>query len=142
MTTDARHYLLKGTLAWLPLPVLAVANAALRELALLPLLGAKLAQPLSGLTLIAIIALYSLVIFRRVLPGAGGVAAWLLGFVWLALTLFFEYALIAASHDRALARLAEILSPGAVSEGNLFAIALLVVLIAPRLFHNPQPRPR
>jgi len=35
--------MLRGTLAWLPLPVLAVANAALRELVLLPLLGASLA---------------------------------------------------------------------------------------------------
>lgn len=142
MTTDARHYLLRGALAWLPLPVLAVANAALRELVLLPLLGANLAQPLSGLSLIAIIMLYSFVLFTRMIAGAGGAAAWLLGLIWLALTLVFEYALIAASHDRPLARLAEILSPGAVGEGNLFAIALLGVLIAPRLFHNPQPEPR
>lgn len=136
MTAQARHYLLKGTLAWLPLPVLAVANAALRELALLPLLGAELAQPLSGLTLIAIIALYSFVVFRRAVAGAGAGAAWLLGLIWAGLTLAFEYALIAASHDQPLTRLAETLSPTAIGAGNLFVLAVIFLALAPRLFHR------
>jgi hypothetical protein len=140
MTTSARQYLLRGTLAWLPLPVLAVANAALRELALLPLLGAKLAQPLSGLTLIALIGLYSFVIFRKVIAGAGPGVAWLLGLIWAGLTLAFEYALMAAAHELPLARLADTLSPSAVSEGNLFVLAVIFLALSPRLFNRDAPQ--
>jgi len=136
MDKSARDYVFQGTLAWLPLPVLAVANAALRELALLPLLGAKLAQLLSGLSLIAIITLYSFAIFRRAIAGAGHGAAWLLGLIWAGLTLIFEYALIAASHEHPFARLAETLSPSAVSGGNLFVLAVIFLALAPRLFHR------
>ncbi len=136
MTASARQYLLRGTAAWLPLPVLAVANAALRELVLLPLLGASLAQPLSGLTLIAIIGLYSLIIFRQAIAGAGTGAAWLLGLIWAGLTLIFEYALMAAAHELPLARLTETLSPSAVSRGNLFVLAVIFLALAPRFFHR------
>lgn len=142
MTTDAKLYLLKGTLAWLPLPVLAVANAAMRELALLPLLGVDLAQPLSGITLIAIISLYSFAVFRQAIADAGHNAAWLLGLIWAGLTLTFEYALIAASHDRPLARLAETLSPSAVGGGNLFVVAIIFLALAPRLFHHSRSKAR
>lgn len=136
MTGSARDYLLWGTLAWLPMPVLAVANAALRETVLLPLLGVKSALSLSGVTLIAILAVYAFAVFRLGLPSAGRAAAWLLGIVWAGLTLAFEYALIAASQDRPLARLAETLSPAALSEGNLFVLAVMLLALAPRLFHR------
>ncbi len=140
MTRSARGYLLRGALAWLALPVLAVANAALRELALLPMLGPELAQPLSGLMLIAIIALYSFALFRRAIVSAGRAAAWLLGAIWAGLTLIFEYALISASHQQPLTRLAETLSPSAVAGGNLFALAVILLALAPRLFHRKPAR--
>ncbi len=132
----AGGYLLYGTLAWLPMPAIAVANAALRELALQPAFGAA-AQPLSGVTLAALLALYAFVIFRRVIGGASRSAAWLLGIIWAALTLGFEYALIASLQPEPLARLLETLSPAAVAQGNLFAFAVLVVLLAPPLFTRP-----
>lgn len=133
------RFLIRGTLAWLPMPVIAVANAALREIALQPVFGAA-AQPLSGLTLAALLALYSFVMLHRVLGSAPRPAAWLLGVIWTALTLAFEYTLIAAQHANPLAGLLDALSPSAISAGNLFALAVLVVLLAPPLF-TPRPAP-
>lgn len=130
-------YLLRGALAWLPLPVIAVANAALRELVLQPAFGA-VAQPLSGATLAAFLALYAFVMFRRVIGGGARRAAWLLGVIWAALTLGFEYALIASQQPAPLTRLFETLSPATIAEGNLFALAVLTVLLAPPLFTRPR----
>lgn len=129
-------YLLRGALAWLPMPFIAVANAALRELLFQPAFGAA-AQPLSGVTLAALLALYAFVIFRRVIGGAPRWAAWLLGIIWAALTLGFEYALIASQQPEPSARLLDTLSPEAIAQGNLFALAVLVVLLAPPLFTRP-----
>jgi len=61
----------------------------------------------------------------------------LLGLIWAALTLAFEYALIAAESDKPLDRLIETLSPTAIAGGNLFALAVLVVLLTPPLVNRP-----
>ncbi len=134
---NTRRYLLYGVLAWGPMPALAVLNAGLREFVVQPVLGLAVAQPLSGVTLVLLLALYAAMIFRRTLGGAVRWATWLLGVIWAALTLAFEYALIAASQDRPVNRLMEALSPAAVSDGNLFALVVLFVLAAPRLFTRP-----
>jgi len=126
----AGGYLLYGTLAWLPMPVIAVGNAGLRELVLQPAFGAA-AQPLSGLTLVASLAIYAFVMVRRLIGGATAWASWLLGLIWGALTLGFEYALIASASAQPLDCLIETLSPAAIADGNLFALAVLVVLLTP-----------
>lgn len=131
--TGKRAYLLRGALAWLPMPAIAIGNAALRELVLQPVLGAA-AQPLSGVTLAAFLAVYAFVMFQHVIGGAARWTAWLLGVIWAALTLGFEYALIASQHPEPIARLFGTLSPATIAQGNLFALAVLTVLLAPPLF--------
>jgi len=142
MADATRRYLITGALAWLPMPVLAIVNAALRELVLQPWLGETLAQPLSGVTLVATLAVYAGVVFRRAVTGARAGAAWVLGLIWAGLTLIFEYALLATSQDAPLAKLAHALSPAAIQAGNLFALAVIFVLFAPRLFRRPAPAKR
>jgi len=127
-------YLLGGALAWLPMPVLAVLNAGLREMMLQPAFGPEVAQPASGLTLIAILALYSFALFRWVIGAGHTASAWLLGAIWAGLTLAFEYALIAASNDQPFAALIDTFSPQTLAQGNLFALAVMFVLVAPPLF--------
>lgn len=136
MRRGSGDYLLYGTLAWLPMPVLAVVNASLRELAMLPLLGADWAQPLSGVTLIMLLAVYCAVVFRKFLPSMPVRAAWLLGVIWAGLTLLFEYVLIAATQARPMDQLLSTLSPSAVAHGNLFVLAVAFLLLAPRLFRG------
>jgi len=137
MMRGSGGYLARGALAWLLMPVIAVANAALRELVLQPVFGAA-AQPLSGLILLALLAIYAFVALRRVIGGAARRTAWLLGAIWAGLTLLFETALIWASADRPLQRLGETLSPEAIAGGNLFALAVVLVLLVPPLFTGPR----
>ena len=80
----------KFILFWLPLPVIGILNGALREMAFKKHLGELAAHQVSTLTLIALIFAYGLLI-KRYLPLATAADAFLCGFVWLALTLFFEF---------------------------------------------------
>jgi len=54
-------------MAWLPMPVLALANAGLREIALQPALGPAIAQPLSGVTLSALLTFYAAIVIRNII---------------------------------------------------------------------------
>ncbi|MFW6024473.1 MAG: hypothetical protein ACOC8P_02525 [Dichotomicrobium sp.] len=125
-----------GTLAWLPMPILAVVNASLREMVMRPMLGADWAQPVSGVTLIALLAVYCAVVFRKFLANGPVWAAWLLGVIWAGLTLLFEYLLFAATQAQPMERLLTTLSPSAVAHGNLFVVAVAFLVLAPRLFHR------
>lgn len=140
---DMRHgsgeYLLYGTLAWLPMPALAVVNASLREMVMLPLLGADWALPLSGLALIALLAAYCAAVLRKFLPSSLIRTAWLLGAIWAGLTPLFEYVLIAATQAQPMGQLLATLSPSAVAEGNLFVLAVAFLLLAPCLFRRTSP---
>jgi len=126
-------------MAWLPMPVLALANAGLREMALQPALGPAIAQPLSGVTLSALLTFYAAIVIRNIIGPAPRWTAWLLGLLWAGLTLAFEYAMIAASQERPLQALAQTLSPSAVAGGNLFAVVALVLFVTPALF-TPRRR--
>src|SRR5690348_17268316 len=78
-------------LAWLVMALLAVANGALRESAFKRLPELR-AHQLSTLTAsIAIGAFIAGVV--RVWPPASAAQAWEIGFLWLALTLAFEFGL-------------------------------------------------
>ncbi|MFP4538394.1 MAG: hypothetical protein ACLFPA_08840 [Dichotomicrobium sp.] len=125
-----------GTLAWLPMPILAVVNASLREMVMRPLLGADWALPLSGFTLIALLAVYCAAVLRKFLPSSAIRTTWLLGAIWAGLTLLFEYLLFAATQAQPMERLLTTLSPSAVAHGNLFVVAVAFLVLAPRLFHR------
>lgn len=80
----------KYILFWLPMPVLGILNGALREMVFKKHLGELAAHQLSTLSLIALIFVYGLLI-KRYLPLATPADAVVCGFIWLALTLFFEF---------------------------------------------------
>ncbi|MBK7937317.1 MAG: hypothetical protein IPJ82_09600 [Lewinellaceae bacterium] len=77
-------------LFWLPMPVIGVLNGALRELVFKKYLGELPAHQVSTLTLIALIFVYGLLI-KRFLPLTNTSEALMCSFVWVALTLFFEF---------------------------------------------------
>ncbi len=76
--------------AWLILVILAVLNGALREALLVPSLGPRIAVPLSGLLLSALIFLAALAVFPF-LGIASSSRAWQAGMLWLVLTVAFEF---------------------------------------------------
>jgi len=134
-----RRYFVRGLLAWLPMPLIAMANAAVREGVLQPWLGTDMAQPASGLSLIALLGIYTFLVLRRATPGGARWAAWTLGAAWAALTLAFEFALITVSSPAPLSHFTRVLSPGAVAEGNLFVLAVVFLALAPALLGPRGP---
>ncbi len=120
----------KALLMWLVLLVLAFLNGTLRELVLAPLLGAA-ALPLSGVTAILAFGIAIGLFVRRVRPGVGEAVA--IALVWLPLTLALELALILAQ-GRPASAMADVFTWQAIADGNLFAVLVGFMALAPVAF--------
>lgn len=123
--------LIAPLLMWCALFALAAANGALREFVLTSWLG-DAAQPVSGIILIALLALASGLYLRgRALSFR---AASVTGGLWLTLTLAAEMLMAwrggESLGDSARSVLAAF-SLGALQHGELFALAALVVALMP-----------
>jgi len=119
--------LAKAALIWAGLVVLAVLNGIAQDRLLAPRIGERLALPASGL-------LFSCVIFAVAAASVGFIDAasvgqcWLVGALWLSLTVAFEllfghyvmgdsWRTLAAAYD--------------VRRGNLWSLVLLATVVAP-----------
>jgi hypothetical protein len=119
--------LLKAAGLWLILVVVAVANAAIRELLLAPAIGPDAALPASG-TLLAVLILgcawLAVPLFR---PRETRTFV-LIGVVWLVLTLAFELLFGHYVVRRSWSEIARVLDP---RTGDLFLLALTSALVSP-----------
>lgn len=84
---SVQHFLL-----WLPMIVLAFANATLRELVFIKHFSELLASQLSTITLIVLCSIYISLVFP-LLNIHSSKQAFLIGFVWVLLTIAFEFSL-------------------------------------------------
>ena len=84
---DITHFLL-----WLPMIVLAFANATIRELVFIKRFSKFRAHQLSTITLIILCSIYIWFVFP-VLDIQNSEQAFLIGFVWVLLTVAFEFSL-------------------------------------------------
>ncbi|MCO6413051.1 MAG: hypothetical protein J5I92_09935 [Thiogranum sp.] len=121
--------LAKGIGIWLVILMVAAANGLFRETVLAPLLGARLALPVSGVLLCVLVLLMAWLL----VPWLGRLPArWYagIGIVWMTLTLVFELVL-----GRYLAGQAwrDILQVFDVSNGDLFVAVLVMSGVAPWL---------
>ena len=113
-------------LAWFGMMVLAVLNGTVRDFVYLPWTGQAAAHQISSVILIALFALY----FRWLLLGwplDSGTAAWLVGAVWCAMTVLFEWGLGVRRGMTA----GEIFAAYDLSSGQLWALIPLWVLVGP-----------
>ena len=120
--------ILKICLIWLAILVLAVLNGGLREAVLMKHLDLTTAQLISGGLLCAAILLMAL----WLVPWLGIYDArslWLVGVVWLVLTLVFEFSFGLA---RGL-NWSQMLAAYTFKDGNLWPLCLLITLTAPWL---------
>jgi hypothetical protein len=120
---------LKAFALWLVILMLAVANGILREAVLVPALGRFAALMTSGLVLsllIVVVALLAAPWYGRLQAGR----YWLIGAMWLVLTLGFEFGMGRLVQHKPWH---ELLDAYTFSGGNLWPAALLMVVIAPRL---------
>ena len=130
--------LLNSLLAWLVILALAIANGAFREAVLIPSLGRPGGLVVSGLLLSAFVAIvaYGLVRVSRGITAAQGLR---IGFLWLGLTLAFEFAFGRFVQHQSWT---ELLDAYTFRDGNIWPVVLVVVLFAPSLAALLQARSR
>lgn len=121
--------LLKSLIAWLLILCFAVANGALREAVLIPSLGKSSGLILSGLLLSVLVVLvaYAFVRLSQSITVSQGL---FVGFLWLCLTLAFEFSLGRYVQHKSWS---ELLDAYTFKDGNLWPVVILVTLVAPCL---------
>jgi hypothetical protein len=132
--------MLKYLFAWFGMVIIAVANGTLRQFALLPFFGELPAHQISSVALITLLLFYLLVLARRWTIGSSR-EAWLIGLMWLALTVGFEFGF---GHFIAGQPWSRLLHDFNIVEGRLWSLVLLAILVGPyvvyRAFVPPDPR--
>ncbi len=121
--------LLRGTLIWLGILVLASGNGAVRDLVLAPRLGEPVARAISTLMLCGLILLVTWRSIRWIGPRSRRDAL-IVGLLWVVLTLAFEFL---AGHYLFGKSWAMLLEDYDLSRGRIWILALLTTFAAPVL---------
>jgi hypothetical protein len=128
--TRRGSFLFKGALVWLLMPIAAIVNGALRDLLLAPLLGERAAELLAVLLLLIFIYSITAVFLVRTGPRRRSADLWALGFLWMALTIMFEFVFFGVIMD---VPTSELLAAYNIFAGELWIIVVAGVLLAPRV---------
>lgn len=125
-TAHSNAMIRKSILVWLSIIPLGILNGGLREVFLIPRIGERVAEPVSGIILCVLILTVSLIFIPRTGRGTQN-TYWKIGVVWIVLTVVFETALgLAMGH-----------SPGEIwraydpTTGNLWSAVVVFTGIAP-----------
>lgn len=121
---------------WMAFIPLAILNGVLRESVLAPALGARAALPISGVLLAGLI----LAAAWALLPTLGPLAPrarWMVGVVWSAMTVTFEFALGRLVLDTPWPTLVNAYNP---SDGNLWVFVVATIAAAPALVGRARDR--
>jgi hypothetical protein len=120
--------ILKSMLIWLAIVPLAILNGALREGVLEPLIGSKLANPVSCAVLCLLIFVVSFVFIPRLRKGTN-VAYIKIGLLWVLATVVFETVLGLLMGMP----LSEIISAYNVTTGNFWLLVVVFIGFAPTI---------
>ena len=118
----------KSILIWLLMIPLAILNGGFREVFLTPRLGESYAQPISGIILLILIFLGSFIFIPRIGKGSPKIY-WIIGILWVALTIVFETILGLAMGDT----FEELFKAYDVTTGILWLSVVLFTGVAPWL---------
>jgi hypothetical protein len=126
---DMFMVIIKAGGLWVPLVPLAIVNGAIREGVLAPMLGQRLALPLSGVSLSVLIFLFALMVAPWL--GASAKAPYVAaGMVWLLLTVLFEFLFGYYVMGKSWVQL---LAAYNVVDGNLWVLVLISTPLSPFL---------
>ena len=114
---------------WCVLLVIASINGALREVVLIPRTGDVVGRVISTLLLSAFIVILTWLTIGWIGPGTAN-QAWLVGIVWVLLTLAFEFL---AGHYLFHNSWSTLVADYNVLRGRIWVLVLVTTLIAPRL---------
>jgi len=123
--------LIRALIVWFGLLVLAFANAALREMALVPGAGESVGRAISSVTLSAAVALLAWFTIAWIGPTSTR-DAWTIGTLWLLLTLAFEFLV---GHYIFGNPWHELWADYNVLRGRIWVLVLFTTLLAPVLMH-------
>jgi hypothetical protein len=126
--------IIRYTLAWLILVVAAIINGAIREAIYKNSLGDLRAHQVSTLTGII---LFGVIVWAlsRFWPLPSAKQAWTVGFIWLAMTIAFEFLF---GHFMAGQPWSKLLHDYNLLEGRVWLLVLIWVTIAPYVFYKLQ----
>ncbi len=123
---SVQHFLL-----WLPMIVLAFANATLRELVFVKHFSELRAHQLSTITLIVLCSIYVSFVFP-LLNVQHSKQAFLIGFVWVLLTVAFEFSLGRLTNKS----WQYLVQDYNLIAGRIWLLFLLVLLLMPYIFYS------
>ena len=117
----------KYTVAWIPMVAIAIANGTIRQFVYGQWVSERTAHQISCATGIFLFFLYTFFLSAR-LPLAKARQAWLVGFIWLCLTIAFEFTFgyFVAGHS-----LERLLQDYNIASGRLWLIVLAAVFFLP-----------
>ena len=121
----------KYVLAWFPMLLIAIANGAVRDLGYKKYVGELKAHQISTVSACLLFGVYIWAIVHVWRPDSGGMA-FAIGFVWLFLTLLFEFGFGRARG----VPWSVLLRDYNLAAGRLWPIILLVVTFSPYLFYS------
>ena len=124
--------ILRYVLAWVPMVVIAIVNAAIREGGYKRFVGELRAHQLSTLTAIILFGVYIWVV-TRVWPIQSGGQALLIGLIWLGLTVAFEFLFGHYVMGNAWEKLFHDYN---LLAGRVWVLVLIWITIAPYVFHR------
>ena len=116
----------KRIIYWIPLTAIGFINGTIRVVLFEKLFSDDAARQISSLLLIILIAIYSAIVFRK-LEISNYSSAWQTGFVWMILTVVFEFALGFMLNTSINTMLAEY----NLLEGKLWPLVLVAILLIP-----------
>lgn len=122
---------IKQFLLWLPMVVIAFANATLRELVFIKLMSELKAQQLSTITLMILCSIYVWFIFPF-LNIQNFKQAFVIGFVWMLLTIAFEFSLGRLT-NKSWSYLFENYN---ITTGHIWPLFLVLLLLLPYLCYT------
>jgi ABC-type transport system involved in multi-copper enzyme maturation permease subunit len=121
--------LLKGTGIWFVIVIAAILNGTFREKVLVPVIGAEMALPLSGILLAVLVFLVAFMLVSSI--GSSETKVYIfLGLLWVILTLSFEFLF---GHFIAGRSWHEIMQVFNVKKGDLFIVVLAITGVSPWL---------
>lgn len=124
----------KFILAWFPMIFIAIANGLFREKVLTSRLNELQAHQMSTATMIVLFGVYVWILFKVWCPVSSNQAI-TIGFLWLALTIFFEFLFghYVVGHSRE-----KLLNDYNLLQGRVWILVLIWITISPYLIYQIQ----
>jgi hypothetical protein len=138
MTRQEKNFVLQGVAAWVPMPFIAVLVAALRDEVLRPMIGPEWAGLAGSVGLLVLLYGCAWFFLTKVITPCTVCAPMIVGSIWVALSLAFEFFITVIWLRHSFADFARIFGYANIGEGNFTMAVLVLLFFAPSVFFLRQ----